>query len=158
MKSITRIVILLLIVLSLLCVLAVGVSAEEIDENTPEEEIAAEEENGLSRVEALWIALMPSVGATIAAAAVAYKIIKQFKDLRADVIADGQIAALKKENKALQKSIERLIQIQESEFKDTESLQRSIKSMEQTAQKLELHMCRIEASMNEPEKDVMGHL
>ena len=145
MKSITRIVILLLIVLSLLCVLAVGVSAEETDENTTTEEIAADEENGLSRVEALWIALMPSIGAVIAAGAVAIKIIKQFKELRADVIADGQIAAIKKENKALQKSIERLIQIQENETKDTESLQRSIKSMEQTAQKLELHMCRIEA-------------
>lgn len=147
MKSITRIVIPLLIVLSLLCVLAVGVSAEETDENAPAEEIAAGEENGLSRVEALWIALMPSIGAVIAAGAVAIKIIKQFKELRADVIADGQIAAIKKENKALQKSIDRLIQIQENETKDTDSLQRSIKSMEQTAQKLELHMCRIEAKI-----------
>ena len=158
MKSIIRISISLLIVLLLLSAFSVGILAAVPDENTPDEEIATDEENGLSRVEALWIALMPSVGATIAAAAVAYKIISQFKDLRADVIADGQIAALKKENKTLQKSIERLIQIQETEFKDTESLQRSIKSMEQTAQKLELHMSRLEASMNEPEKGVMGHL
>lgn len=147
MKTTIRIILSLLIVLSLLCVLAVGVSAEETDENAPAEEIAAEEENGLSRAEALCIALMPSIGAVIAAGAVAFKIIKQFKDLRADVVADGQIAAIKKENKALQKSIERLIQIQENETKDTESLQRSIKSMEQTAQKLELHMCRIEAKI-----------
>ena len=147
MKAITRIVIPLLIVLSLLCVLTFGVSAEETDENAPEEEIAVDEENGLSRVEALWITLMPYIGTLIAVGVVAYKIIKQFKDLRADVIADGQIAAIKKENKALQKSIERLIQMQENETKDTESLQRSIKSMEQTAQKLELHMCRLEAKI-----------
>lgn len=147
MKAITRIIILLLIVLSLLCVLAVGVAAEETDENTPEEEIAVDEENGLSRVEALCIALTPTIGALIAGGVVAYRIIKQFKDLRADVISDGQIAAIKKENKALQKSIERLIHMQENETKDTESLQRSIKSMEQTAQKLELHMCRLEAKI-----------
>ena len=146
MKAITRITILLLIVLSLLCV-AVGVSAEETDENTLADEIAAEKENGLSRAEALWITLMPYIGTLIAVGVVAYKIIKQFKDLRADVIADGQIAAIKKEIKAQQKSIDRLIQNQENETKDTESLQRSIKSMEQTAQKLELHMCRIEAKI-----------
>lgn len=145
MKAITRIIILLLIVLSLLCVLAVGVSAEETDENTPTEEIATDEENGLEKIQLIWIAIAPSVGSMIAAGVVAYRVIKQFKNLRADVIADGQIAAIKKGNKALQKSIERLIQIQENETKDTESLQRSIKSMEQTAQKLELHMCRIEA-------------
>ena len=147
MKAITRITILLLIVLSLLSVLAVGVSAEETDENTPEDEIAVEQEKWLSRVEALWLALTPSVGAVIAAAVVAYRVTKQFKDLRADVIADGQIAAIKKEIKAQQKSIDRLIKTQENENKDTESLQRSIKSMEQTAQKLELHMCRIEAKI-----------
>ena len=146
MKAITRITILLLIVLSLLCV-AVGVSAEETDENTLADEIAAEKENGLSRAEALWITLMPYIGTLIAVGVVAYKIIKQFKDLRADVIADGQIAAIKKEIKAQQKSIDRLIQNQENETKATESLQRSIKSMEQTAQKLELHMCRIEAKI-----------
>ena len=147
MKSITRIIIPLLIVLSLLCVLAVGVSAEETDENALADEIAAEEENGLSRVEALWITLIPYIGTLITVGVVAYKIIKQFKDLRADVIADGQIAAITKEIKAQQKRIDRLIQNQENETKDTESLQRSIKSMEQTAQKLELHMCRIEAKI-----------
>ena len=147
MKSITRIIILILIVMFLLCVLAVGISAEEPDENAPAEEIAVDEENGLSRVEALCIALMPSIGAVIAAAVVAYKIIKQFRALRADVIADGQIAAIKKENKALQRSIEQMIRFQETEARDTEGLNRSIKSMEQTAQKLELHMCRLEAKI-----------
>ena len=147
MKNHFRVLFALLIVLTLLCVLAVGVSAEETDENAPGEEIAVDEENGLSRVEALWITLITYIGTLITVGVVAYKIIKQFKDLRADVIADGQIAAIKKEIKTQQKSIDRLIQNQENETKDTESLQRSIQSMEQTAQKLELHMCRIEAKI-----------
>ena len=147
MKTIIRIIISLLIVLSLLCVLAVCVSAEETDGAPPAEEIAVNEEDGLSLVQTLCIALMPSLGAVIAAATVAYKIIKQFKNLRADVVGDGEIAAIKKENKALQKSIERLIKIQETEIKDTESLKQSIKCMEQTAQKLELHICRLEAKI-----------
>ena len=168
MKAIIRTIIpllTLLIVVSLLFVLPFVVSAAEPDEVPPAEEIAADEENGLSRVEALWIALMPSVGATIAAATVAYKIIKQFKELRTDVIADGQIAAIKRETKKLQNNIEQLIRFQENDIRDTEGLKKSLKRMEQTAQrmeqtaqKLEMHMCRIETSMNEPEKGVMGHL
>lgn len=147
MKSITRITILLLIVLSLLCVLAVGVSAEETDENTPEDEIAVEQEKWLSRVEALWLALTPTVGAVIAAAVVAYRVTKQFKDLRADVIANGQIAAIRKENKALQKNIEQLVRFQENAVRDAEGWRQSMKSMEQQCQKLELQMCRLEAKI-----------
>lgn len=147
MKAITRITILLLIVLSLLCVLAVGVSAEETDENTPEDEIAVEQEKWLSRVEALWLALTPSVGAVIAAAVVTYRVTKQFKDLRADVIANGQIAAIRKENKALQKNIEQLVRFQENAVRDAEGWRQSMKSMEQQCQKLELQMCRLEAKI-----------
>ena len=147
MKAITRITILLLIVLSLLCVLAVGVSAEETDENTPEDEIAVEQEKWLSRVEALWLALTPTVGAVIAAAVVAYRVTKQFKDLRADVIANGQIAAIRKENKALQKNIEQLVRFQENAVRDAEGWRQSMKSMEQQCQKLELQMCRLEAKI-----------
>lgn len=147
MKAITRITILLLIVLSLLCVLAVGVSAEETDENTPEDEIAVEQEKWLSRVEALWLALTPTVGAVIAAAVVAYRVTKQFKDLRADVIANGQIAAIRKENKALQKNIEQLVRFQENAVRDAEGWRQSMKSMEQQFQKLELQMCRLEAKI-----------
>lgn len=147
MKAITRIIIPLLIVLSLLCVLAVGVSAEETDENTPEDEIAVEQEKWLSRVEALWLALTPSVGAVIAAAVVAYRVTKQFKDLRADVIADGQIAAIKKENKKLQKNIEQLVRFQENAVRDADGWRQSMESMEQAMQKMELQMCRLEAKI-----------
>lgn len=158
MKSSLRVLFALLILLTILCALAVGVSAEETDENAPKEEIAVEQEKWLSRVEALWLALTPSVGAVIAAAVVAYRVTKQFKDLRADVIANGQIAAIRKENKALQKNIEQLVRFQENAVRDAEGWRQSMKSMEQTVQKLELQMCRLEASMNEPEKGVMGHL
>ena len=145
MKAIIRISISLLIVLLLLCGFAVGVLAAAQDENTTAEEIAADEENGLEKIQLIWIAIAPSVGAVTAAAVVGYRVIKQFKDLRADVIEDGQIAAIKKENKKLQNMIEQLVRFQENDFRDREGLKKSIKSMEQTAQKLELHMCRIEA-------------
>lgn len=61
MKTTTRILIALLLVLSLLCAFCVFVSAEGEDENAPEPEIAVSEENGASEgvekqgfADALW--------------------------------------------------------------------------------------------------------
>ena len=48
MKTTTRILIALLLVISLLCAFCLFVSADETDENAPEPEIAASEENGAS--------------------------------------------------------------------------------------------------------------
>ena len=70
MKSIIRIAISLLIVLLLLSAFSVGVLAAVPDENTPAEEIATDEENGIEKIQLIWIAIAPSVGSVIAAAVV----------------------------------------------------------------------------------------
>lgn len=75
MKTTTRILIALLLVVSLLCALCVFVSAEGEDETTPEPEIAVSEENGASETvekqgfaSAVWEFVADNVGEIFAGA------------------------------------------------------------------------------------------
>lgn len=145
-----------LLILLIFCI-AFSITAFAAEES-PEAIETEEETDAEVPLETYIIALIPSVGTLIGSAVVFWRIIKQFSGLRKDVLDEAAIAQIKKETKSLQQLVQKLIEQQETELQDTESLKRSVECMQMTAQKLELHLCRIESSMNEPEKDVMGHL
>lgn len=129
MKTFSRVLLSLLIVLILICGFVLCVSAEGEDvEQPPEEEIAVQEEIavteeiGIARWESLLIALIPSAASVIGVIYLALNLVKQFKDLRRDVIDEATIKQIKSENKRLQEMMRSMVQTRSDDSKTIKEL------------------------------------
>ena len=135
MKHFSRALLSLLIVLVLICgfVLCVSAEGEDVEqppeeENAVQEEIAVTEEIGIARWESLLIALLPSAGTAIGVIVVAWKIIKDFKNLRHDVIDEATIAEIKKENKRLQAMLRTVIEARSEDQKSVRDIKQLLEA------------------------------
>ena len=129
MKTLSRVLLSLLIVLVLICGAFLCVSAEGEDvEQPPEEETAVQEEItvteeiGIKRWESLLIALLPSAASVIGVIYLALNIVKKFKDLRSDVIDEATIKQIKSENKRLQDMMRTMVQTRSDDSKTIKEL------------------------------------
>ena len=128
MKTFSRVLLSLLIVLILICGFVLCVSAEGEDVETTEEEIAVQEEIavteeiGIARWESLLIALIPSAASVIGVIYLALNLVKQFKDLRRDVIDEATIKQIKSENKRLQEMMRSMVQTRSDDSKTIKEL------------------------------------
>lgn len=138
----------LLLAFLILSIICIAFSITAFATNEPPEEIETEEGTEAEvPLETYLIALIPSVGTLIGSAVVFWRIIKQFSGLRKDVLDEAAIAQIKKETRSLQQLVQKLVEQQTTELQDTESLKRSVECMQMTAQKLDLHITRLEAQI-----------
>ena len=148
MKTTTRILIALLLVVSLLCALCVFVSAEGEDETTPEPEIAVSEENGASEAvkkqgfaDALWDFVGDNADKILAGANTALAIILMWMYKRSLIPSVGKslsqingavtttTAALEEQNNATATSVKLIVDMLQPFLLRTEELTNALSTI-----------------------------
>lgn len=101
----------------------------------------------MENVQMYLVALMPALGTLIGTIVVAVNIVRNFRGLRKDVINDAEIASLKRQTQALQLMVRSIANNQVNDRKETAQLNRAVERIEQTAQRLDLSMSRLETKL-----------